>query len=132
MEFATGRLSALTVAPSTPAFSVPGTGYNQPEDVKLSVAGVHAYVTERTRDLVKVALSSVNRPCATVVVSGMTAPRQLCLDEAHNAAHVVEFAAAGDLLRINLATGVKTAVGRRKPSANPAGTVFGRMGTSYI
>lgn len=102
-----GKLSALTVAPATPAYTVLGTGYNQPEDVKLSVDGIHAYVTERTGDLVKVALSGGT---PTVVASGMTAPQQLFLDEAHNAAYVVEYEASGDLLRINLTSGAKTVV----------------------
>ena len=53
-----GKLSALTVAPAVPAYRVLGTGYNQPEDVKLSVDGVHAYITERTGDLVRLALSN--------------------------------------------------------------------------
>jgi len=110
VEFDTGKLSALTVAPATPGYKVLGSGYNQPEDVKLSVDGVHAFVTERTGDLVRVALSSANRSAATVVATGMTAPQQLFLDEAHNAAYVVEFASPGSLLKINLASGAKTVV----------------------
>ena len=121
VEFATGKLSSLTVAPSPPAFTVLGTGYNQPEDVKLSVDGLHAYVTERSGDLVKVALASANRASATVVASGMTAPQQLFLDEAHNAAYVVEFAASGALLHINLTSGVKTVVTALN---NPVGVVL--------
>lgn len=89
-------------------YSVLGTGYTNPEDVKLSVDGVHAYVTERSGDLVKVALTSANRSAATVIASGMTAPQQLFLDEAHNAGYVVEFATAGTLLKVNLTSGVKT------------------------
>jgi hypothetical protein len=65
VEFATGSLSALTVALLTHTFSVPGTGYNRAEDVKLSVAG-----------------------------------------------------ATGDLLRINLTTGVNRTVVRLRPSGN--------------
>src|SRR6201996_6344434 len=104
VEFS-GNLSALTVPPSTPAYSVLGTGYNQPEDVKLSSDGAHAYVVERSGDLVRVSLASANRSAATVVASGMTAPQQLFLDEAHNAAYVVEYAPSGRLLKINLASG---------------------------
>ncbi len=88
-------------------YTVLGTGYTNPEDVKLSVDGVHAYVTERSGDLVKVALTSANRSAATVVATGMTAPQQLFLDEAHNAAYVVEYAATGILLKVNLTSGVK-------------------------
>jgi hypothetical protein len=40
----------------------------------------------------------------------MTAPQQLALDEAHNAAYVVEYAPAGHLYEVNLTSGVKTAV----------------------
>ncbi len=105
-----GKLSSLTVAPATPAYKVLGTGYTNPEDVKLSKDGVHAYVTERSGDLVKVALSSANRSSATVIATGMTAPQQMFLDEAHNAAYVVEYAASGNLYKINLTTGVKTVV----------------------
>lgn len=105
-----GNLSSLTVAPAPPAYKVLGTGYTTPEDVKLSKDGVHAYVTERTGDLVKVALASANRSSATVIASGMTAPQQLFLDEAHHAAYVVEYTAAGTLLKINLTTGKKTVV----------------------
>ena len=122
VEYATGKLSALTVAPAAPAYSVLGTGYNQPEDVKLSVDGVHAYVTERTGDLVRVALTSASRSAATVVASGMNAPQQLFLDEAHNAAYVVEFAAAGDLVKINLTSGAKTVVA--SGLNNPVGVVL--------
>ena len=39
-----------------PAYAVLGTGYTTPEDVKVSADDVHAYVTERTGDLVSVAL----------------------------------------------------------------------------
>ncbi len=105
-----GKLSSLTVAPATPAYNVLGNGYTTPEDVKLSTDGVHAYVTERTGDLVKVALSSANRSAATVVATGMTAPQQMFLDEAHNAAYVVEYASPGSLLKVNLTTGAKTVI----------------------
>jgi hypothetical protein len=122
VEYDTGKLSALTVAPATPGYKVLGTGYNQPEDVKLSKDGVHAYVTERTGDLVRVALSSANRSAATVVATGMTAPQQLFLDEAHNAAYVVEYASPGRLLKINLTSGAKTVV--TAALDNPVGVVL--------
>jgi hypothetical protein len=91
-------------------YTVLGTGYNQPEDVKASADGTHAYVTERTGDLVQVALGSANRASATVVASGMTAPQQLFLDEANDAAYTVEYAPSGRLLRIQLSTGTATTV----------------------
>jgi DNA-binding beta-propeller fold protein YncE len=105
-----GKLSSLAVAPSTPAYKVLGTGYNAPEDVKLSGDGGHAYVIERGGDLVKVALSSANRSAATVIATGMTAPQQMFLDEAHNSAYVVEYASPGSLLKINLTSGAKMVI----------------------
>jgi hypothetical protein len=105
-----GKLSSLTVAPATPGYKVLGTGYSNPEDVKLSKDGVHAYVTERSGDLVKVALSSANRSAATVVATGMNSPQQMFLDEAHNSAYVVEYASPGRLLKINLTSGAKTVI----------------------
>ncbi len=91
-------------------YKVLGTGYNQPEDVKISADGLHAYVTERTGDLVKVALSSPNRASATVIASGMAAPQQFFLDEAHNAAYVVQYEASGSLLKIDLNTSAQTTI----------------------
>lgn len=103
-------------------YKVLGTGYTNPEDVKLSVDGVHAYVTERTGDLVRVSLASASRSAATVIASGMTAPQQLFLDEAHNSAYIVEFAATGTLLKVNLTTGVKTPL--ISTLNNPVGVVL--------
>lgn len=91
-------------------YSVLGTGYNQPEDVVVTADEAHAYVTERSGDLVRVSLSAANRASATVVAAGMNAPHQIALDEARNLAYVVEFASPGRLLRIDLGTGVATAV----------------------
>src|SRR4029077_2923107 len=87
-----------------------GTGYTNPEDVKASADGAHAYVTERSGDLVRVLLTSANRAAATVVATGLTAPQQMFLDEAHNAAYVVEYAPSGKLWQIDLTTGTKVAV----------------------
>ena len=94
----------------TPAKVVLGTGYTNPEDVKISQDNAHAYITERSGDFVKVSLSSANRSAATLVVSGMTAPQQTALDEAHNLAYVVEYATTGRLWQINVTTGLKTAI----------------------
>ena len=91
-----------------PAYAVLGTGYAEPEDVKLSGDGVSAYITERSGDLVRVSLTNANRSAATVIADGMTAPQQIALDEAHGAAYVVEYAEAGHLYRINLSNGTKT------------------------
>ncbi|MDN7179038.1 hypothetical protein M0D69_13640 [Caballeronia sp. SEWSISQ10-4 2] len=91
-------------------YAVLGTGYQEPEDVKVSADGMHVYVTERTGNLLKVPLAGPNRTPAMVLSSGMTAPQQLFLDESNNHAYVVEFAPAGHLWQINLTTGAKTAV----------------------
>ncbi len=93
-----------------PAYQVIGTGYNQPEDVVVTADETHAYVTERSGDLLRVDLANANRGAATVVHAGMTAPQQLWLDESRNVAYVVEFANPGRLLRIDLGTGVATTV----------------------
>lgn len=93
-----------------PAYKVLGTGYNSPEDVKVSSDGLHVYVTERTGDLLQVAFATPNRGSATVIASGMTAPQQMFLDEAHGNAYAVEYAPAGNLWQINLSTGTKTAL----------------------
>jgi DNA-binding beta-propeller fold protein YncE len=87
-----------------------GTGYTQPEDIAVTADGKTAYITERSGDLVRVSLSSANRSSATVVTSGLNSPQQMALDEAHSNAYVVEFASPGRLLRVNLVTGVKTAL----------------------
>jgi hypothetical protein len=91
-------------------YQVLGTGYTNPEDVKASSDGAHAYLTERSGDLVKVALANADRAMATVVCSGLTAPQQLVLDEPHDAAYVVEYAPAGTLSRIDLTSGTKVAL----------------------
>jgi hypothetical protein len=91
-------------------YAVLGTGYQEPEDVKVSVDGVHVYVTERTGNLLKVPLATPNRTPAMVLSSGMTAPQQLFLDESNNHAYAVEYAPSGHLWQINLTTGAKTAV----------------------
>ena len=105
-----GNLSSLLVPPATPGYKVLGTGYSSPEDVKLSSDGVHAYVTERSGDLVRVALTSANRSAATVVAKGLNSPQQMFLDELHNAAYVVEYNTPARLLKINLTTGVITVI----------------------
>ncbi|MGH9126890.1 MAG: hypothetical protein ACRDZ8_19495, partial [Acidimicrobiales bacterium] len=93
-----------------PMYEVLGTGYLEPEDVKASADGTHAYVTERAGNLLRVELANANRAAATVVSSGMTAPQQLFLDEAAGFAYTVEYAPSGRLWRISLANGAKTAV----------------------
>ena len=96
--------------PLSPAHTVIGTGYTNPEDIELSADGVHAYITERSGNLVKVSLSTPNRSSATVITSGMVAPQQMALDEAHDTAYVVEYAPSGHLYQINLTSGTKTPI----------------------
>jgi hypothetical protein len=108
VEFALGNVSAIDLA--TKAYHVLGKGYTQPEDIAVTADGKTAYITERSGDLVRVSLASANRSSATVVTSGLNSPQQLALDEAHSNAYVVEFASPARLLRVNLVTGVKTAL----------------------
>jgi hypothetical protein len=96
--------------PLSPVHTVIGTGYTNPEDIELSADGVHAYITERSGDLVKVSLSTPSRASATVIASGMVAPQQMALDEAHDAAYVVEYAPTGHLYQINLTGSTKTPI----------------------
>lgn len=94
-----------------PRYRVLGTGYNQPEDIVVAADGVHAYVTERVGNLLRIDLTSADRASATVVTAGMVAPHQIALDEPHGLAYVVEFnGATSRLWRVELATGAKTAV----------------------
>jgi len=103
------HLQWVTYALESP-YAVLGTGYSQPEDVKASADGAHAYVTERGGDLVRVTLASANRASATVVTTGMTAPQQIFLDEPHHTAYVVEYAPSGRVWKIDLNSGAKTAI----------------------
>ena len=107
VEFS-GNLSKTN--PLSPAHTVIGTGYTNPEDIELSADAVHAYITERSGNLVKVNLATPNRAAATLIAGGMVAPQQMALDEAHNTAYVVEFAPTGHLYKINLTSGTKTAI----------------------
>jgi hypothetical protein len=91
-------------------YHVLGTGYTEPEDVRASIDGAHAYVTERAGTLLRVDLANADRALATVIASGMTAPQQLFIDENAGLAYTVEYAAVGTLWRIDLVTGVMTAV----------------------
>jgi len=95
-----------------PAYAVIGTGYVEPEDVEISASNTFAYITERGGNLLRVPLviAAPNRANATVIASGMTAPHQIALDEANGYAYVVEYASPGNLWRIALATGARTAI----------------------
>jgi hypothetical protein len=90
-----------------PAYQILGTGYAQPEDVKASADGQHAYVTERTGALLRIELNNAARAHAQVVSAGMAAPHQIVLAEDHGYAFLVEYANPGRLLRIDLASGAQ-------------------------
>ena len=95
-----------------PAYRILGTGYAEPEDVKVSADGDRAYITERGGNLLRVALGGMapDRATAVVVAGGLTAPHQISLHEDRGLAYVVEYGAAGHLVRIDLATGATTNV----------------------
>lgn len=93
-----------------PAYAHIGTGYTQLEDIAVTSDESTAYVTERGGNLLKVNLANANRPAATVIASGLIAPQQLWLDQAHNRAYVVEYANPGRLMRVDLASGAKTII----------------------
>lgn len=107
VEWDTGNLSALDLSPSV-SYTVLGNGYHQPEDVKATADGIHAYVTERSGTLRYVDLGNADASAATVITSGLTAPQQMFLDEPAHAAYVVEYAPSGRLLRIDLSSGTQT------------------------
>lgn len=90
------------------AYQVIGTGYNQPEDIALSSDGQHAYVTERNGNFLRVDLADADRGRAQQLVSGLTAPHQIAMDELHGYAYTVEFATSGRLLQIDLNSGTLT------------------------
>lgn len=96
-----------------PAYQVLGTGYGEPEDVKVSADGRTAWITERGGRLLRVALNGTvppHRSAAAVVASGLQAPHQIALCEDEGSAYVVEYAASGHLVRVNLASGAATRV----------------------
>jgi hypothetical protein len=95
-----------------PRYRVLGTGYNQPEDIKVTSGGRYAYVTERAGNFLRVDLTNANRAAAQLVTSGLTAPNQIALDEEHGQAYMPEFtsAATGKIWRVDLSGGVKTAI----------------------
>lgn len=103
----------VTTFKLAPAYKVLGTGYTEPEDVKVSADGNTAFITERAGNFLRVKLNTAtppNRAAATVVASGLNAPHQIALQEDRGAAYVVEYAALGHLVRVDLGTGVKTNV----------------------
>lgn len=119
-----GLISVTDIA--TGVRRVLGTGYTQPEDIRLAPDGVHAYVTERSGTVVRVLLSSANRTAAEVIVSGLAEPHQMAITPDGRQLFTVEYAPPGRLLRIDTVTkqvttiisGLQQAVGLLVP-ANP-------------
>lgn len=124
VESASGNLSSID--PDTSEYVVLGRGYQTPQDVAVTADGNVAYVTEQTGSLLRVDLTAnADRANATLIAKGLTAPRQLALDEESGKAYVVEFGTLrtpGRLLSIDLdgptagaqtvlATGFNQAVG---------------------
>ena len=101
------KIQWVTYKPASP-YHVIGTGYATPEDIAVASNEKTAYVTERTGNLLRVDLTNASRPQAAVVASGMHAPQQIYLDEAHQQAYTVEYANPGRLIRIDLTTGKQT------------------------
>ncbi len=91
-------------------YSVIGTSYAQPEDIKVTSGGRYAYVTERTGNFLRVDLTNANRGSAQLVASGLNTPQQIFLDEAHGQAYVPEYTttATGKIWRIDLSGSIKT------------------------
>ena len=95
-----------------PRYHMLGTGYTKLEDIQVTAGGRYAYVTERTGNLLRVDLTNANHAAAQLVASGMTAPHQIALDEAHGQAYMPEFTgtAVGKIWRVDLSSGIKTAM----------------------
>jgi len=93
-----------------PAYQVLGTGYTNPESIVVQSDGVHAYVSERSGDIVATSLQSAARASATVVAGGFNAPQQIVLNAAESVLYVVEYASPGRLLAIDLATTAVTTI----------------------
>ena len=98
------KIDWITYKVSPPAYVRLGSGYNQPEDIAVLDNETTAYVTERAGNIIKADLNNANRSAATVVCTGLTAPQQLWIDERHNQAYTVEYAASGRLVRVDLNT----------------------------
>ena len=93
-----------------PRYRVLGTGYNQPEDIVVMPDGRHAFVTERTGNVLRVDLTNANRGAAQVLAGGLNAPHQMQFDALHTHLFVVEYAPNGRLLKIAIANGAVTTV----------------------
>jgi len=92
------------------AYHVIGTGYTNPESIVVANDAVHAYVSERSGDIVRISLQSAARSAATVIASGLNTPQQLALNAAENVLYTVEYATNGRLLAIDVTSNTVTTV----------------------
>lgn len=86
------------------AYHVLGTGYTHPESIVVKSDARHAFVSERSGDIVSIDLQSASRAAATVIANGLNAPQQIALNDAQNVLYAVEYASPGRLLAIDLTT----------------------------
>ncbi len=108
-----------------------GTGYTQLEDIAVSVDGSWALVTERGGSLLRTNMNNPDRANARVVASGLMAPHQIALVEAHHTAYLVEYGTGGRLLRFSLANGAMQVVATGL--TNAVGLVVDRsLTTAYV
>jgi hypothetical protein len=114
-----------------PRYQVLGTGYTNPEDIRLTSDERFAYVTERSGNLLQVDLSNANRAAAKVICSGLNAPQQIFLDEARSQAYTVEFTNPGRLIRVDLGSGAKAVLASNLEF--PIGILLSDdLGTAYV
>jgi DNA-binding beta-propeller fold protein YncE len=85
-----------------------GVNYHSPLDIVVTSGGRYAYVTEGEGNLIKVDLNSANRNPANIILSGLSQPHQMALDETRNQVYLVEHASSGNLTRIDLGSKIKT------------------------
>ncbi|HEX3465796.1 MAG TPA: hypothetical protein VHS78_17235 [Candidatus Elarobacter sp.] len=88
----------------------PATGFDVLEDILVEPDGIHAYVTERDGDLLRVDLSSHVPGGAGMLATGFNTPQQMQFSGDGSAIYVVEYAAPGRLIRVDKATGAKHVV----------------------
>lgn len=86
------------------SYQVLGNGYTNPESIVVQSDGHHAFVSERSGDIVHISLQSAARSAATVVTNGLNTPQQITLNDAENVLYVVEYASPGRLLAIDVTT----------------------------
>src|SRR5882757_6266479 len=116
-----GSGTIYAVNPHTHVKTTIGTGYTGLSDIEVSSDGQHAYVAEGAGALYRVNLASANKAAATVVASALGSIDQIFVDETRGYAYVVAFN-TGQLVQINLTTGVKTVA--IAGLSNPRGVVM--------